>query len=245
MGSVDRTWVTANICGNPRRPFAAVYSRIRSAAAVGGRGAVVVGQEISPTNLTSTRARKGWPRRYSAIWRRVMRNHGRVTFQGVTEIPISVPRSSSWRRVRSLRQMLHRGLAAVSPARFATLLAEVHTPTGIKVATVAKHPVSKPRKGVSRSAWRIRSYSTDTKKTRKLVAMWRAKGYTVVVLGDLNKTTAESYGAGQRSVHHRGLDHILVLPAAGVKVQVLHRSVIPASGGMDHPILAATLRFTR
>lgn len=220
---------TANICGNPRRPKAAVRRRMRRALMLGG---ATFGQEVA----RSTRWRRG---NYSAEWHQLAEHLGRVTIGGPREVPISLP--AGWPVRSSSVELVHAGRRGVSPARYLTTACTVVD--GILVAFVNVHPVSKPRRGVPASSWRIARWAQYHDRLREHVAELVAEGYTVLVGGDLNRVNVPAFNARQRTLIAAGLDHLWIVPARGVAVVDVQASKIRRTLLMDHPILSAVVEL--
>lgn len=229
------TVTTANICGNPLRPRPFVRKRMRQALRQAG---VVFGQEVARSNRWGLRRLMHGPADYAEMWRRVAAVHGKVTFGGPHEVPISVP--EGW-TVESHVVRVHAGRKRVSPERFITIVRCVVG--GQKVAFVNCHPVSKPRRGVPAASWRIARWDEYHARLAALVADLHGQGCTVVFGGDMNKVAVPVVHAAQQLLAQRGLDHLWVVPAAGVRATVTHRHVIGRTALMDHPILTATVEI--
>lgn len=223
------TITTANICGNPLRPKRAVRKRMRRAIAQPG---VVFGQEVARSN----RWRRG---NYSAMWHRVARVNGKITAGGPHEVPISVP--EHWQLDGTESVLIHGGKRKVSPARYATIVRA--TINGHRVAFVNCHTVSKPRRGVPASAWRIARWDEYLTRLEAIVASLHESGYTVSFGGDMNKRTVPQVHPAQQVLTESGLDHLWVVPAEGVQIHVLRRRRIARTALMDHPILSATFEI--
>lgn len=225
------TVTTANICGNPLRPKWAVRRRMRRALAQPG---VVFGQEVAASN----RWRVG---NYSAMWHRVATVHGKVTFGGPHEVPISVP--TGWAIIGSESIKVHDGRRRVSPARYITVVrAQVD---GHRVAFVNCHTVSKPRRGVPASAWRIQQWDAYLTRLEGVVAGLTGDGYTVVFGGDMNKRDVPRVDTSQLVLFESGLDHLWAAPAEGAAITGVRRRAIGRTALMDHPILSATFTVGR
>lgn len=218
---------TANICGNPLRPKWAVRRRMRRALTIGG---VTFGQEVPRSNHWHTD-------NYSAMWHRVAAALDKSTAGGVHEVPVSTPKG--WETEEHVI-LVHGGKKRVSPARYITV---VKVPA-LHVAFANCHPVSKPRRGVPFSAWRIARWNEYHARLKAEVAELHAGGYTVVFGGDMNKRSVAVVHPGQRLLVQSGLDHLWAVPAEGKAISQVVTTKVPRTVLMDHPILTATLRIT-
>lgn len=227
---VTLTVTTANICGNPLRAKRFVRRRMRRALHQNG---AVFGQEVARSN----RWRRG---NYNAMWRRVADVLGKQTFGGVREVPVSVP--DGWEVISSDSIEVHGGLKRVSPARYITVVRCVVG--GRLVAFVNCHPVSKPRRGVSSSAWRIARWNEYHDRLSAVVGDLHERSFTVVFGGDMNKKDVPTVHPRQQALVQAGLDHLWAVPAEGVALTTTHRSKIGRTALMDHPILTATVTLT-
>lgn len=214
------TVTTANICSNPVRKLSVVRERIHQAAA---RPGIVFGQEITTP---------GYPK----AWRQIMRGTGRRTYRSGVEVPISLP-AKRWTALGTERHRVHGGLEHISPARFFTVV-RARRSTGEPVAFVNCHPVSKPGRS-TRAGWRQARWDEYHAAVSRRVAVLHMAGYTVVVGGDLNHGDPPPFHPAQRNLINRGLDHLYVVPAEGMRVIVRRRRVIKRTRLMDHPILTA------
>lgn len=216
---------TANICCNPRRPQPFVRRRIRRASRIPG---VTFGQEIELP-------------RYTRAWRRQAKKAGKRAFALGHEVPISVPRA--WLVTESSTTRVHGGLEHVSPHRiFSEVIVELG---GLRVSLINCHPVSKPRPGVDHAQWRMDRWEEYRQALRERVALRHAQGLTVIVGGDMNKTSPERIHRAQVRLARAGLDHLWVVPAADVTAKVRPQRSIPRTRLMDHPILIGTVVLTR
>lgn len=225
------TVTTVNVCGNPRRPKPVVRRRMRRAL---GRAGATFGQEVA----ASTR----WPRRrgsYSSLWHELAGAAGKDTAGGGHEVPISLPTSWELEGVEVVK--VHDGRRLVSPARFIVVADAVVD--GVRVALVNCHPVSKPRRGVPASSWRIARWNQYHDRLVELVDQLVAQGFTVIAGGDLNRRTVPTIHPRQRQLVRSGLDHLWIMPAAGVSVVGVHTHKIGRTLLMDHPILSATVEL--
>lgn len=238
--SVTFTAVTSNICGNPLRAKAAVRRRMRRAAEIAGKDGVNFGQECAGSNVFRIPPKSG---NYAALWRTVMRNHAKTTYGSPHEVPISVPKD--WKVLTHSTRQLHGGKAKVSPARFATIV--VVDFDGLTVAFIDCHTVSKPRKGVPASAWRLAHFKTYLDELSALVAEQHRAGHTVIFGGDMNHRTKglPQIHPYQKVLVESGLDHLWYVPAAGHKVTRIRSRKVPRTALMDHPILSAAVKIER
>lgn len=225
------TITTANICGNPLRIKRAVRRRMRRALR---QPDVVFGQEIARSNRWRPFGRPG---NYSKMWHHVAAVYDKTTFGGPHEVPISVP--TGWEILGSEVVKVHGGKRRVSPARYITTV-RVDL-AGQLVAFVNCHPVSKPRRGVSSSRWRIARWDQYRARLDQIVTGLHDEGYTVVFGGDMNKRHVPRIHPEQRQMIHRGLDHLWIVPAAGTTATVTRRRRVGRTVLMDHPILTATV----
>lgn len=218
---------TANICGNPLRAKPFVRRRMRRALRQNG---AVFGQEIARSN----RWRRG---NYNAMWHRVAAVFDKRTLGGPREVPISIP--ESWEFLGYEVVHVHDGLRRVSPDRYITVVRALVG--GRMIAFVNCHPVSKPRRGVSASEWRIARWNEYHARLRAIVADLHDRNFTVILGGDMNKSSVPQIHPAQGVAISSGLDHLWYVPAQGVSVTVTHRSKIGRTALMDHPILTANL----
>lgn len=216
---------TANICGNPLRAKRFVRRRMDRALEIVG---VTFGQEIARSNAWRTND-------YSTMWRRRADRVGKYTYGGPREVPISVPKSSNLLGHETIK--VHDGKRHVSPARYINTVRLYLG--GHWVAFVNCHPVSKPRKGVPYSRWRINHWNLYHERLEAEVKGLVDDGYTVVFGGDMNKRSVPSVHPRQRTLISSGLDHLWVVPAVDKKVSAVHTSKIGRTVLMDHPILHA------
>lgn len=221
------TVTTANICGNPLRPKPAVRRRMRRALS---QPDVVFGQEVARSN----RWRSG---NYSKMWHRVAVVYGKVTFGGPHEVPISIPKG--WKILGSELVKVHGGKRRVSPARY---IVAVRVQVGEhQLAFVNCHPVSKPRRGVTSSRWRIARWDQYRTRLAGIVTDLHDQGHTVVFGGDMNKRDVPRIHPDQAQLIHSGLDHLWIAPATGVTATVTRRRKVGRTLLMDHPILTVTV----
>lgn len=230
MSSITIDVTSANICHLPKRPKFVCRRRMRRALSFPG---VVMGQECARDAKFSF----GFGN-YFDLWQRVAQRHGKTTFGGPHENPVSVP--AGWLVTDHRVPLVHLGLGGVSPNRFYTEVGV--TIGGEPVSFIGVHAVSEPRQGVDHAAWRIEHWNTYHAAVATRVAELHAAGRSVVVGGDWNKPDVPPLHDGQVSLVNRGLDHLVVVPAAGKSVTVLSRTVIPHTRLMDHPIISA--KFT-
>lgn len=223
------TVTTANICGNPLRARPAVRKRMRRALA---RAGATFGQEVARSN----RWRRG---NYSTLWHRIARRAGKATVGGSREVLLSFP--TSWPVSSAMVDEVHGGRRGVSPARYIAVACVLVD--GVRVALVNCHPVSKPRRGVPASAWRIARWAQYHARLVELVDQLVDEGYTVVVGGDMNRRKVPVIHARQRTLVRSGLDYLWIVPAAGVSVVGVHTRKIGRTILMDHPILSATVEL--
>lgn len=231
---VDRATVrvtTANICGLPVRPLDAVRARIAQAVEHGG---VVFTQEMTAPG-------------YAEAFKLVAHHAGLGTTWDdgkPLENLIAVPTDLENESAHVLH--VHGGMPKVSPARVIAVVRG--TINGLPVAFLNCHTVSKPRRGVRASWWRIAKHALYLSRLSAEVALLRSQGYTVVCGGDMNATRKRLRGwlphPSARLIASQGLDHLWVVPADGVHVTVRHHHPIPRTRLMDHPILSATLTIT-
>lgn len=230
------TITTANITGNPMRARVFVRRRMRRALKQSG---VVFGQEGARSNRWGLRRLLRRAADYSEMWRRVAAHHGKATYGGPHEVPISVP--ESWTVLAHRVVKVHAGLRRVSPARFINVVrAEVG---GYRVAFVNIHAVSKPRPGYFASRWRMRMWDLYIQRLGEIVAELVDEGFTVTYGGDPNKRDLPQIHPRELVLIHSGLDHLRVVPAEGVEATVVSRSKVGRTALMDHPILTATFEL--
>lgn len=223
------TVTTANITGNPLRARRAVRRRMLRALS---RAGATFGQEVAGSNR--------WQRgNYSALWHRLAGDRHKVTVGGVREVPVSFP--EAWHLAGSLVVKVHDGRARVSPARYIVEARVIVD--GIRVALINVHPVSKPRRGVPASSWRIARWAQYHARLVELVAQAVDDGYTVLVGGDLNRRVVPPIHAAQRTLIASGLDHLWIVPAAGVSLAGVHTHKVGRTLLMDHAILSATVEL--
>lgn len=223
------TVTTANICGNPLRARPAVRKRMRRALALAG---ATFGQEVARSN----RWRRG---NYSVLWHRIAGDRHKITIGGGHEVPVSFP--EAWPLDDSLVVKVHAGRRRVSPARYIVEARVIVD--GVRVALVNCHPVSKPRRGVPSSSWRIARWAQYHARLVALVAQAVDDGYTVIAGGDMNRRKVPVIHARQRTLIRSGLDHLWIVPAAGVSVVGVHTHKVGRTVLMDHPILSATVEL--
>jgi hypothetical protein len=190
----------------------------------------VFGQEIARSN----RWRRG---NYSAMWQRVASVFDKRTVGDPHEIPVSLP--EAWAFLGYEVVKVHDGLRKVSPARYITVARALVG--GRMIAFVNCHPVSKPRRHVSASAWRIARWNEYHDRLSAIVADLHDRDYTVIFGGDMNKRDVPRVHPAQGVAISSGLDHLWYVPAQGVSVTVTHRSKVGRTVLMDHPILTANL----
>lgn len=216
---------TANVCGNPMRPKWAVRRRMDQAISIAG---VVFGQEIARSN----RWRRG---NYSSMWRSVAWDHNKRTYGSPREVPISL-NTDVWKVLGTSSVMVHGGRKRVSPARYITVV-EARRHTGELVAFVNCHTVSKPRRGVSASRWRMDRHRLYMSKLGRIVARLHEAGYTVVFGGDMNHRRPRKVHPDQLTLVSSGLDHLWVLPGPDATVRIRKPRKRRRTALMDHPIL--------
>jgi hypothetical protein len=226
------TITTANICGNPIRARRAVRRRMRRALSIEG---VTFGQEVARSNRFRVPPRGD----YSTAWHRIAGLVGKSTYGGPHEVPISVP--ADYKVLDAESHLMHSGRRRVSPARYATIART--TKDGTPVAFVNCHTVSRPRRGVPFSRWRIGRFTLYLDRLSDIVAALHAEGYTVVFGGDMNHgdPLPRQIHPDQQMLASSGLDHLWIVPAPGMAARVTHRAKVARTALMDHPILTATV----
>jgi hypothetical protein len=221
---------TANICGNPLRPKRAVRKRMRRALTQNG---VVFGQEVAASN----RWRRG---NYSAMWVRVANALKKMTYGEPHEVPISLPVGVEV--IGSVVILVHKGKKRVSPNRYITVVKSEFNDK--KVAFVNCHPVSKPRRGVPNSAWRIQHWNLYHQKLVEVVNELSLQGNSVIFGGDMNKKVVPEIHPRQQTLVESGLDHLWIVPAENLLVSGVHITKIRRTLMMDHPILSASFNLS-
>lgn len=225
---------TSNICGNPIRPKRIVRKRMRKALS---RPGVNFGQECAESNRF--RIGRG---NYSHAWHSIASSLGKTTYGGPHEVPISLPNNLIV--VDSSVPRVHEGKKRVSPARYATIVKTSNGAT--KVAFIDCHTVSKPRKFVPFSSWRIEHWNLYHAWLSTEVASLANEGYTVVFGGDMNKKLRgiPSIHPRQRLLASSGLDHLWVVAAEDKIFSKVSSHIIPRTVLMDHPILSVSFTLS-
>lgn len=229
------TFGVANICGNPRMPSSLTDKHRHwvdeDLAKLAGLGADVTGAvEIDHPD-------------YRRLFKETFTRKGqRVYNLAESESPLA----TSLAVRRTWIRKLHDGVARVTPARknAYTRLDEIAEP----VLVIVKHPVSGAfRKAPTfRQRLRRRLWMDDQQITTRRINRAHRNGVNVVVLTDANTVHEPRYHHSQIVANHKGLMWILVCPAPNTHVDVSHVRSIPTSQlHTDHPMLAATLTFTR
>lgn len=233
MAPAEFTVTTANICGNPIRPRAAVRARMDKALSHPG---VVFGQECAASN----KFRVPPVGNYSHAWHRIATAHGKATEGGAHEVPVSL--DSAFAVVGANVELMHLGKRGVSPNRFATIVKT--TVGGHSVAFINCHTVSQPRLNVPFGRWRVRMFQVYIAKLAAKIAELHGEGFTVVFGGDMNHPAPLHVYPGQQILIERGLDHLWIVPADGTSFTVTGKQVTPRTALMDHPILSVSVQLT-
>lgn len=228
------TVTTANICGNPIRARRAVRKRMRQALQFTG---VTFGQEVAQSN--HFRIGRG---NYSHAWHGIATSLGKTTEGGPKEVPISLPRD--YEVLSAEARLMHKGKRMVSPNRFATIVTTIHGYQ--KVAFVNCHTVSKPRRWVPFSRWRIKNFNIYLDKLSGIVEELHSQGFTVVFGGDMNHKSPMpvKIHLNQRVLVSSGLDHLWIVLAKSVALEHVNHTSISRTALMDHPILTVSFDLT-
>jgi hypothetical protein len=221
---------SCNIRTDSAVPTPGAAPRMKQAAAEGG---VVFGQEID--NKT-----------FVKLWEAAMTPFGKATYGQSSENPVSIP-VAGWKITGVRVELVTKGLTGVSPHRYVTVVHATHIATGAKISFVATHTVSKPRKGVDHSDYRISTWNEHHKHLAGLITAESALGFTVIWGGDLNRDAADipKFVTGQKVLVESGYDHLYILPAKGWQLTSAVKHVIPRTAEMDHPIITATVTLTQ
>jgi hypothetical protein len=206
------TVIVANIKSVPRMSAAQVDSDIAALFDMAGKKSAdaVFGAEIAFAN-------------YRSSWRKHGKKKGYKPFGLPRECPVSLRRGV---RVKVLSRLLSKGIAKVTPNRYATIVK--HRPS--KVAYIATHLVSRWQDYARADAThdeRKRLAAMEITKIEHRIERLHAKGWTVIVGGDLN--------ALSRVVWHHA--QVQVLPVSGSNLaRMMQLAVIPAPGVTVTPV---------
>lgn len=175
--------------------------------------------------------------RYDRAFRQFAHRLARRVYFEKRPTQAAVPKSwRSWGRAYRLT----RGLAGINPARWfnAVFCPESRT---IYVSTHFTNGGwnAKPKR---RKAWRRWAWRRQERKARALIAEWNAKGWNVVVGGDLNRVMDPDFHSRQVTVVQAGIMHIIAIPAPGNKV-VSRRARITRNVNGDHPFVSVEVGF--